>query len=271
MIRLCHEARRRLHENRRSAAMIGAARIIMWFCGCLTAVLTRNTLLGSGILPAESLSAPLNAGDLFLAGTLLTALLAYTPLRVQTAWQLGRIAGTLDGNDLGFLAQSSNLWLWSKGAVLRLLSECLLLLSALPALLLYIAAKSVWLTIQPDEEGLLPLLTVLHLGILAAAALLLPLRCYAAGTALPYCYLKIPHCSAWQIFRLCFRLTRGQTADILLTRLMMLPALLIPFTAVEMLPALLVSEQLRCERLRRQDMPVRLTRFSGMELHACDF
>ncbi|MBR4201337.1 MAG: hypothetical protein IKQ91_08735 [Oscillospiraceae bacterium] len=270
MIRICHEARRRLRENKRSAAVIGAARIIMWLCGCIAAALLRRLLLQNGFLPADTLSAAPNTGDLFLLLALLTALLALAPLRVQTAWQLGRLAGTLDDNDLGFLAQSSNLWLWCKGAALRLLMQLLTVLSVLPLLVLYIAAKSIWLLIPPTEEGLLPLLTVLHLAILAAISALLPLRFYAAGTALPYCYLKIPHKSGIRIIRLCFRLTRGQTADILATRLLLFPALLLPFTAVRMLPALLVSEQLRCDRIRRHRNPRPCGRFSHLELHAYD-
>lgn len=268
MIRLCHEARRRLKNGRRSAAVIGAARLITGVGGLLAALLLRKLLLQEGYLPANSLTGDLNADDIFLTATLLTALLAFTPLHIQTAWQLGRLSGTLDDNDLGFLAHSSSLWLWSKAILLRLLMQMLMLLAACPTLLLYVVTKSIWMHIPPEEEGLLPLLTVLHLGILSIAACYLPLRVYAANTALPFCYLKMPHESPLRILRMCFRFTRAQTLSAIAMRLMILPALLFPFTAVEMLPTLLTAEQIRCERVWRHQGPRRRSRFWLLELHA---
>lgn len=268
MIRLCHEARRRLKNGRRSAAVIGAVRLITGVGGLLAAILLRKLLVQEGYVPASSLTGDLNTDDLFLIATLLTALLAYTPLHIQTGWQLGRLSGTLDDNDLGFLAHSSSLWLWSKAIFVRFLMQMLMLLSALPALLLYIAAKGIWLSIPPAEEGLLPLLTVLHLGILSAVACYLPLRVYAAGTALPYSYLKTPHEMPFRILRRCFRFTHAQTLSIIAMRLVLLPTLLIPFTAVEMLPALLTAEQIRCERVWRHQGTRRRSRFWLLELHA---
>lgn len=268
MIRLCHEARRRLKNGRRSAAVIGAARLITGVGGLLAAITLRKLLMQAGYVPVHSLTGALNADDLFLTATLLTALLAFTPLHVQTGWQLGRLSGTLDDNDLGFLAHSSSLWLWSKAIFVRFLMQLLIMISAAPALLLYIAAKGIWLSIPPAEEGLLPLLTVLHLGILSVAACYLPLRAYAANTALPYCYLKAPHEMPFRILRMSFRFTHAQTLQIIAMRLMLLPVLLIPFTAVEMLPALLTAEQIRCERVWRHQGIRRRSRFWLLELHA---
>lgn len=268
MIRLCHEARRRLKNSRRSAAVIGAARLITGIGGLLAAILLRKQLVQEGYVPQHSLQGTFSADDIFLIGTLLTALLAFTPLHIQTAWQLGRLSGTLDDNDLGFLAHSKSLWLWGKAVLLRLMMKLLLLLSALPAMLLYIGTKAVWMSIPPAEEGLLPLLTVLHFAVLTAAACYLPLRVYAAETALPYCYLKMPHESAFRILRMCIRFTRRQTPAIIAMRLLLLPTLLLPFTAVEMLPALLTAEQIRCERAWRKQTPRRSSRFRLLELHA---
>lgn len=268
MIRLCHEARRRLKNGRRSAAVVGAERLITGIGGLLAAILLRKQLMQNGLIPQQSLTGALGADDLFLVGTLLTALLAFTPLHIQTAWQLGRLSGTLDDNDLGFLAHSKRLWLWGKAVLVRLMMKLLFLLSALPAMLLYICTKAVWMSIPPEEESLLPLLTVVHAAVLTAAACYLPLRVFAAETALPYCYLKMPHESALRILRMCIRATRGQAVSILLMRLLLLPTLLLPFTAVEMLPALLTAEQIRCERAWRHRKPRRSSRFRLLELHA---
>lgn len=268
MSRVLHESARRLKGCRRSAAVLGCARLLLHITCLLSAAILQKLLQNSRILPGDNVSPMPNRGDLFLAVSLLAALLACTPLRMQSDWQIGRLAGTLDGNDLGFLAQSGSFWLWCRATGTRLLMQIVILLSALPALLLGAAAKCIWLMIPPDDEGLLPLLTVLHFGFLAAAAVLLPLRCLAASSALPYCYLKAPHESALRILRRAFRYSRGQTGSILLSRAIMMPMMLFPFTAVRTIPVLLASEQLRCLRAERHLEPHPRSRFSGLELHA---
>ena len=259
MKRLRHEACRRLRPYRRSAAVLGAGRY-------LTAVLC----LIAGQLTAHAVQEIPALRPWYLTGALLTAALALTPLQFQTDWQIGRLCGTLNENDLGFLACSSSLRLWGKAFLLRLMSAGLLAGSVLPACLLYAAAKSIWLTMPPHGEGLIPVLTVLHLGFLAAAAALLPLRVTAASAALPFCMLKVPHESPVQILRTAFRLSSGQSAGILRMRICTLPLLLLPFTAMAALPALLAAEQLRCERAWRHQLPQRNSVFSGLELHALD-
>ncbi len=270
MNRLLHEAARRLKPYRRSAAVIGCARLLLTLICLLAAIWTQREFHRTGILLSNALYEPLNRSDLFLIGALLIALAACTPLRMQTAWQIGRLAGTLDENDLGFLAQSDSLWLWSRAIGTRLLMQLLIVLSAAPALLCGMVAKCIWLTIPPEQESLLQLMTVLHFGILSAVAILLPLRCLAASTALPYCFLKTPHESALHILQTVFRDTRGQTAGILWNRIFAIPFMMLPFTAVRMIPVLLASEQLRCNIARRHREPPLRTRFSGYELHAYD-
>ena len=259
MKRLRHEACRRIRPYRRSAAVLGAGRY-------LTAVLC----LIAGQLTSQAVREIPALRPWYLTGALLTAAAALTPLRFQTDWQIGRLCGTLNENDLGFLACSSSLWLWGKALLLRLMTAGMLIGSVLPGCLLYAASKSIWLTMPPYGEGLLTLLTVLHLGFLAAAAALLPLRITAVSAALPYCLLKLPHESPARILRAAFRLSRGQSAGILRMRICTLPFLLLPFTAMAALPALLAAEQLRCERAWRHQLPQRSSAFSGLELHAAE-
>ena len=155
MSRVLHESARRLKSCRRSAAVLGAARYLLRIVTLLSAAAVQNLLRGAGLLQDTDTALP-NRGDLFLAAALLTALLICTPLRMQTDWQIGRLAGTLDENDLGFLAHSGSIWLWCRAIGTRLLMETVIVLSAFPALLLGYAAKSIWLMIPPEEEGLLP-------------------------------------------------------------------------------------------------------------------
>lgn len=257
MKRLWHEAGRRLKPHRRSAAVIGAALTVVSML-CLLA----------GTVTQRILSPALQGWH--LAGALLTALLARTPLHLHCSWQIGRLTGTLDENDLGFLACSSSLWLWSRAVLLRLAADLLLIVSALPAFLLYAAARCIWIAAPADTESIRLILTVLHLAILSAAAVCLPLRIYAAASALPYCCLKAPHTAVSSMLRRAFRLTRGQSISIIRMRICTAPFLLCPFTAVYALPTLLAAEQIRCERGFRHQQPRSSSVFSGLELHAFD-
>ena len=111
---------------------------------------------------------------------------------------------------------------------------------------------------------------VLHLGFLAAAALWLPLRVYAASAALPYCLLKMPHLPNRKILRAAFRLSSGQTAATVFLRLCTLPLLPLPFTAVSALPVLLAAEQIRFANAWRHQQPGQRNAFSELELHAAE-
>ena len=157
MSRVLHESARRLKSCRRSAAVLGAARYLLRIVTLLSAAAVQNLLRGAGLLHDTDTALP-NRGDLFLAAALLTALLICTPLRMQTDWQIGRLAGTLDENDLGFLGCSSSLWLWRRALLIRLLSRIWLLMTVLPMCLLLTAAGTVWAMIPPETESILPLL-----------------------------------------------------------------------------------------------------------------
>ncbi len=263
MRRLWHEASRRLRGNRRSAALIAAVRLSVLLMLLLCGSLAQRMLLRD----ADFTGTP-NLWDAFLPGCLLLSLIAATPLRVQTVMQLGRITGLLDENDIGFLERSSRLWLWLRALHVRMLCGLCLILSAMPALVLLTAAKGIWLLIPPEQEGLLPLLAILHLLLLTAVSAWLPLRVFAAGTALPYCFLKMPHASTLRVLLLSFRITRRQTCGITAMRLLALPWLLLPVTAVFALPTLLTAELLRGSRGWRHLQPRRSGRFAGLELHA---
>ncbi len=270
MIRLRHEAGRRLRSHRRSASAIGAARYVTGAVCLLTGILTQKMLRDCGILPETGLTGAFSPADLYLPAALLTAMLALTPLKMQSDWQLGRLAGTLDENDLGFLSCSGSIWLWCRALAVRLLLALLTLIAAVPALLLYAAAKTVWLTIPPQSESILPLLTVLHLGLLAAAAAYLPLRVCAADAALPCCFLKLPHKSPFRVVRTALQMTRRMTPKIVWMRLTSLPLMILPVTAVCALPVLLTAEQLLTERAWRHTVPQQHSHFARLELHAHD-
>ena len=257
---LHHEAGYRLRLHRRSAAVIGISR---WMTGalCVLSGCTAERMLRAADLP------PLLRG-ICLPAAILTALTAVTPLRVQTDWQIGRLSGTLDENDLGFLGCSSSLWLWRRALLIRLLSRIWLLMTVLPMCLLLTAAGTVWAMIPPETESILPLLTVLHLLMLTAAAAYLPLRAAAAETALPFSFLKMPHETPLRILRMSYRLTRRQTLQILGSRLLMLPQMILPFTAAQAIPQMLCAEQMRSGRMWRRMQPHPLGMFSRLELHA---
>lgn len=268
-MRLWHETRRRLRFRRGEAAMLGAAVTVTRLL-CLICAYTVQTKIGHFAAADAAFRPSLTVWDAFVPAALAVSLIALTPLRVQTAWQLGRISGTLDENDLGFLAQCRSIWLWKRALRVRLTVWLTGLCACMPALVLMVAAKTLWLTIPPESESILALLGVLHLAMLAAASMLIPLRICAAATALPFCFLKEPYLPARALFLRAISLTKGQSGAILRMRLVTLPALLIPFSAVAVWPVLLCTEQLRCcHAHRRQQQPSR-SRFSRLELHAAD-
>ncbi|MCR4760644.1 MAG: hypothetical protein K5705_10325 [Oscillospiraceae bacterium] len=260
MMRVWHESARRLRSCRRSAAAAGAARLISLILCILTVFLLKR-------MPPFSDTGSLRQ-DLWCIGVLAALLAGYTPLRFRTDRLIGELAGTLNANDLGFLACSNPLWLWCRAYALQILTALLQAASCIPPLLLTACTKGLWLLIPADGERLTELLTVLHTGILAVFAALLPLRVCAASAALPYCFLKSPHMPLHTVIRQAFRLTRGQSARILCTRLTVLPLLLLPYPAVRALPILLAAEQVRCARAQRHLQPRRSSRFSELELHA---
>ncbi len=224
-----------LREHRSEIMILGAAR---------TAVALLCT--AAGVFMQQILAAQTHL--LILPAAMLISLLAAAPMRTETVRHLSELTGVLNEDDLGFLNCSSKLWLWQRAALLRLICGILLFLACAPMLLLAFAARIIWLTMPAAGDDLLPLLTVLHLTLLIPAAAWLPLRVYTAGTALPFTLLKIPERSPAAQLRLAFRLTRRQTADILMQRLICLPALLLPYPAVAVLPTLLSAELLRYHR-----------------------
>ena len=267
-MRVWHEAAVRLRDSPREAMLLGAARVIpqaVWLC---LGMWMQHVLGERGLLRQADFAGKAGAWDLFLAGTVLAALAGLTPLRLQTDWQLGRISGVLDKNDLGFLAQSKARWLWGRAIAVRFCAGCVMIAAVLPCCIAAAAAKTVWLLLPADGEELLPLTAVLHLILLAGISLLLPLRVYAARTVLPFCFLKQPHASPVRILRLAFVLTRRQTLRILAQRICSLPLLVMPFAGLYAVSVLYCAEQVRAARCWRHMQPRRRTGFAQMELHA---
>lgn len=222
--------------------LIGGARLLLsGLCLALGiwAESRLHTLLTAPLVPGW-----LSGADLFLLCCLFTAAPVQLPLRLQTDRQIGLRTGTLNESDLGFLRLSSPLWLWGRALPVYWLHGLLLALSWLPSPALLTAAKALWMQIPPDTESLLPLLGVLHLGMLSLAAVWLPCRCFSAAAALPLAYLKNPHRSACFVLRDAFRRTRHRTAEILLRRLLLLPAVLFFPAGIAVYPRILAADML---------------------------
>lgn len=193
----------------------------------------------------------IHGADIFLLGSLILFAVVQMPLRVQTDWHIGSVTGALDESDLGFLRLSNPLWLWGRAFSAYALAALLRLLAWVPFFVLLTAAKCIWTSIAPDTESILPLLLVLHMLMLSAAALLLPLRMIAAETALPFCFLKNPHRSAAFVLTDALRRTRHHSFAILRTRLVCLPLLLIPPFNTIIFPRMLAAEMLRTQESGR--------------------
>ena len=236
-LRLWQSASRCLAAYRSDAMLLGSARLAVTALCLLTGIFIQRSL--KGYQPA-------------LPGVLLLTLIAAAPMRTETVRHLGCLTGVLNEDDRGFLNCSSRFWLWKRAVMLRLFCGILFFCACIPFLLLFAAARVTWLVMPADGEDLLPLLTVLHCLMLLPAAAGLPLRVFAAGTALPFVLLKMPEYPAAKQLRLAFRLTRGQTAEIILQRVMCLPALILPYPAVLILPTLLSTELFRCQRCLKQ-------------------
>ncbi len=234
-VRLWRCAGKRLGRHRGTLVLLGIGRLLTGLLG-----LCMSLLIGSA---SDSNAAMLTA--------MLLMLLAAAPMRTETARQLCDLTCVLTEDDRGFLDQSSRLGLWKHAALLRLLLRGMLLLAFLPAILLAMTARVIWLTMELGSDALLPLLTILHLLLLIAPAMLLPLRVFTAETALPFVLLKAPECDLRAQLRMIFRLSRGQMLPVLITRLCCLPAILLPYPGAWLLPTLLGTELMRYHRRHR--------------------
>lgn len=170
------------------------------------------------------------------------------PLQTMSMWWLGETVGVLDDNDCGFLACSGKLWLWGRFFLLRLTASILLPISVMPAAAVFGMAKKLFLTAALLTDGTWVLLFTAHLFLLSILLLWLPLRVLTADAALTFCYLKSPHIRIFRILLQAFAVTRGQTFSLLLRRIVCLPFILLPFTALRTLPTLLTAELLTLQR-----------------------
>lgn len=191
---------------------------------------------------------PLNAADWILFGALPVFLAASIPVRMESMHHLGAMTGVLDENDCGFLNCTPRLHIWGRAFLLHIMNGLLFAAACIPAILLLIGVRILRVTMPVSGDAMLQLLTMVHLMLMIPIAAMLPLRVYTVSTALPYALLKMPQCSPLSQMRLAFRLTRRQTGRILSLRLICLPALILPFPAVTVLPTLLTTDLLRCKR-----------------------
>ena len=236
--RLWYAAQKRLSGDKLTQVLLGGGRLLtLLICVCM------GLLVQHAAADAKPWA---RDGATVLA--MLLALLAAAPMRTETARQLAAMVGALNDDDRGFLDQSSRLWLWGRAALLRFLWGCCLIAAFLPFLLGIAAARVIRLTLPTEGDALLPLMTLLHVYVLIPASLWIPLRVWAAATALPFSLLKMPEISPLAQLRLAFRLTRGQTAAILLPRLICLPAMLLPNVCTTVLGA----ELMRCAGRHRR-------------------
>lgn len=230
----------RLCARRGDLLLIGGTRILLSGICLAFCIWAQNAL--HPLLKEPVIAGWLTGTDVFLPCVLLLMMLIQLPLHIQTDRQLGELTGTLDGSDIGFLRLSRMPWLWARAAAARLLAGIAGLLAWLPALALFAAARCVFLSAAPDTESLPLLLIVLHLLLLSAAAVFFPLRVYAASAALPLCFLKNPHKSAFFVLHDACRRTKHRTFHILTRRLLYLPLILLLPVGVVMLPRLLAAE-----------------------------
>ena len=234
-----------LQQRRGDLFLIGGSRLLLsGMCLAVGFWLQQRT---APLLAEPVITGLLQGADLFLLGSLLLFGLLRIPLRVQTDWHIGFLTGALNSSDLGFLRLSKPLWLWGRAAAVRALAALLLLAAWMPSFGLLTAAKCIWAGLSPESESILPLLCVLHLLLLTAAALWLPLRVHAAKTALPFCFLKNPHRSAFFVLADALRRTKHRTGGIFKGRLLCQPLLLIPPVNMVVLPRLLAAEMLRAQ------------------------
>lgn len=166
------------------------------------------------------------------------------PLQTMSLWWLGETVGVLDENDCGFLSCCGKLWLWGRYSLLRLLAAMLLPLSVVPSAAVFAMAKKLFLAAALLTDGTWVLLVTAHLFLLSILLLWLPLRVLASEAALPFCYLKSPHIRIFHILLQAFAVTRGQTLSLLLRRIVCLPFVLLPFTALRTIPTLFTAELL---------------------------
>lgn len=184
------------------------------------------------------------------AGILITS-----AFRNGTDRWIGETTGILTACDLGFLDCSGHFWLWRRRVGVTVLAYALLIVSCLPSLLLAMGALVTLHLSANTADGTLHLLLPIHLLMGAVLLMILPIRLYFAAAALPLCYLKQPHRSAFTVWRYALYCTKGICGKLLCNRLRFAVSLLIPFRWFSAYPALLAAEMLLCDSNRQKILP----------------
>lgn len=243
----------RLRPYRRQAWIPAAAELMLLSAALVTGACVQQQLAGAGVLAPDRLAGGGSLWELFLPLCLLTSAAALTPLHVQRAWICGEISGVLDADDLGFLQASSSLWLWGRYLAVRLAWVSLTGLSFLPGFAALTLARAVMQTAAAEPDAFPALLTAAHLLLSAAGSLLLPMRLLAAGTALPFCFLKTPHLRVRDILSDAFKCSRKHWFFLSGRRILLFPLLMLPPFSLHLSPRLLTAEMI--EASRRQNPP----------------
>lgn len=238
----------RLNDSRKQEmAMLTALRMMLDLFLLMLGCIAQNALRAH-LTPASLLQTHLNLWDFFALASITGGCLISAPLRTFSAWRMAEISGLLDECDRGFLKCSSKIWLWTRWGIVQLLLMLLILISLIPAAACFRMANAIFLTAVQCTDSTFILLFTAHLWLFGMLSLYLPLRISAAATALPLCYLKSPHYRLYLLILQSFAVTRGDTAVILLRRLLCLPMALLPMTALRILPTLRIAELLTVRR-----------------------
>ncbi len=247
------QARGALRPYARQAAMISAGSTILYMLLWMIGILAERSIsrLGTALM----LPPPLQFSDLLLPLVLAGALSVRALYRNRIDEQIGGMTGVLTDCDLGFLACSGRFWLWRRRMAVNLLGDTLLLLSFLPSVLLLSAALLTLQLAAAAGDATLHLMLLLQLLMGAILLLVLPLRICCAMAAVPLCYLKQPHRSAWRVWRYAMLCTKGLCGRLLRNRIHCTVCIILPVYWFLAYPQLLATEMLLCSQKCKNILP----------------
>lgn len=249
-VQASHKAKESLRPYTVHTAVITTVLCILAMLLAVTGSIIERSLDGVGMTHKE-----LHVEDGLLLLLPALGILITSVFRNGTDRWIGETTGILTVCDLGFLDCSSRLWLWRKRVGVSLLANALLIVSCLPSLLLAMGALATLHLSASTADGTLHLLLPVHLLMGAVLLMMLPIRLYFAAAALPLCYLKQPHRSAFTVWRYTLYCTKGICGKLLYNRLRFAVSLLIPFRWFSAYPAMLAAEMLLCDSNRQKILP----------------
>ncbi len=247
------QARGALRPYARQAAMISAGSTILYMLLWMVGVLAERGI--SRLEPVFALPFPLRWADLLLPLLLMGSLSVLTAYRNRVDEQIGRMTGLLTECDLGFLACSGRFWLWRRRMAVGLLGGTLLILSFAPSILLLSATLMTLRLAAAVGDATLHLFLLLQLLTGAILLLVLPLRVCCTMAAVPLCFLKQPHRSAWRVWGYAMGCTKGICGRLLHNRIRCAVCIILPVYWFSGYPQLLASEMLLCSQKCKNILP----------------